>query len=129
MTACSSAKKTHSAFPISACSKEPVKNHPKTAAAKPAGLQHGTPSSSLHAVTGGKAQGKPAVKNSTVVLAEDKITATDQTKAKQDPVKQAKARGYIGDFGMIKVAKSSGQDMKRSIWGKTRLPALHAGKR
>lgn len=130
MTACSSAKKSQGTFtPISGCPKEPTKAHSKTAPAKPAGLQHGTPSTSLRAVTGGKAPSKTVVKNGAVVFADDKILAKAQPQAKQDPAKQAKIRGYIGDFGMIKIAKSTGKDMKRSIWGKTRIPTLPAGKR
>ena len=79
--------------------------------------------SSLRVVTGGKAQAKPAGKNGAIVLAEDKIQAHAKPTAQQTPAKKAQARKFIDDFGMIKVAKVSGKDIRRSVWGHSPLPS------
>jgi len=123
MKTCSIANPKSALPPVHCNLKAPVKTTTKAPVAKKSSVQQGNPSSSLKLVTGGKAQAKPAAKNGDIILAEDKIQAQRKPTVQQSAAKKAQAKKFIDDFGMIKVAKVSGKDIRRSVWGHSPLPS------
>lgn len=121
MITCPVTKNKNPMPPVPCVPKKPAKAS-TAPAKKTSSVQHGTPSSSLKLITGGKSQSKPVVKNGTVVFSDQKIQAQAKPKPKEDPAQKAKARKFINDFGMIQLAKSSGKDVKRSVWGHSKIP-------
>ena len=127
MITCPVTKNKNPLPPVPCVPKKPAKST-VAPSAKTSSMQHGTPSSSLKLVTGGKSQAKPLVKNGTVVFSEQKIQGHAKPKAKEDPAQKAKARKFINDFGMIHLAKSSGKDVKSSVWGHSKIPSQPSAK-
>lgn len=123
MKTCPIANPKNALPPVHCDVKATVKANIKAPVAKTSSVRQGNPSSSLKLVTGGKAQTKPAAKNGAIVLAEDKIQAQPRPTAQQAAAKKAQAKKFIDDFGMIKVAKVSGKDVRRSVWGHSPLPS------
>src|SRR5262245_881601 len=123
MFTCHATKTKGATTQIHCQDKAPAKTKPaaKAHTAKHPSVQVGHPGSQLGAVTGGKSQAKSAVKGGAIVFAEDKIQPSPKPTAKEAAKKKVLARNFIGDFGMIQVAKDSGKTMPKSAWGQGTL--------